>query len=108
VCKILYIHFVATNSVAKVQIQVSRIVMVSTKQADKAVLVDGPAVLQGVSGHAWWDDAAGRLVFVPDAAGVAGQAYRDSVAEIGSEWSEWAIEVDARVHQLERVWIIEL
>lgn len=55
--------------------------------------LNGPALLQGVTGQASWDDAAGRLVFVPDAAGFASQAYQQSVKELG-EWNEWVVECD--------------
>lgn len=65
------------------------------------------AVFQGVTGWVWWDKVE-RLVFGPDEAGMVSQAYRDSLVEVGNQWSEWVFEVDVVMCQVGGVRVIEL
>lgn len=74
---------------------------------EKGRLQGGPALLQGVTGQASWDEVAGRWVFVPDAAGVASQAYQQTVVALGAAWDEWVVECDFTIRQEGERMVIE-
>ncbi len=66
------------------------------------------AIFQGISGQAEVDDAAARVTFWPDEAGMASPAYQQTIAQVGDEWSEWVFEVDVAMRREQGILLIEL
>lgn len=53
-------------------------------------------LIDGVQGVGYVDAERGRLVFEPDEAGIASDAYKQKAAEWG-QWDQWVIETDVAI-----------